>query len=274
MSRTRFNDINCGVAQALDQLGDSWTLLIIRDALVGATRFQHFESNLGIAKNVLSDRLSKLVENGVLSKERLDEPGQRFEYKLTPKGRDLWILITAMRLWSDKWVFWRSGTCRPSFGSAERAERWRGSLRWMPMECPSRRASSSGLRGPVGRRAPRWQAVPWASPPLSPAHAASEAGMSAEVASTRRERSGAVWPPAIFHFVPSKARDQFKEIKMKTAITEMFGIEHPIIQGGMHYVGYAELAAAVSNAGGLGIITGLTQPSAEISPMRSRAART
>ncbi len=50
---------------------------------------------------------------------------------------------------------------------------------------------------------------------------------------------------------------------MKTAITEMFGIEHPIIQGGMHYVGYAELAAAVSNAGGLGIITGLTQPTAE-----------
>lgn len=50
---------------------------------------------------------------------------------------------------------------------------------------------------------------------------------------------------------------------MKTAITEMLGIEHPIIQGGMHYVGYAELAAAVSNAGGLGIITGLTQPTAE-----------
>jgi nitronate monooxygenase len=63
--------------------------------------------------------------------------------------------------------------------------------------------------------------------------------------------------------VPFKASDPFKEIMMKTAITEMFGIEHPIIQGGMHYVGYAELAAAVSNAGGLGIITGLTQKSAE-----------
>ena len=50
---------------------------------------------------------------------------------------------------------------------------------------------------------------------------------------------------------------------MKTAITEMFGIEHPIIQGGMHFVGYAEMAAAVSNAGGLGIITGLTQPTAD-----------
>jgi DNA-binding HxlR family transcriptional regulator len=75
------------LAQALDQLGDSWTLLIIRDALVGSTRFKEFEINLGIAKNVLSDRLSKLVENGVLEKNRLDEPGHRFEYKLTAKGQ-------------------------------------------------------------------------------------------------------------------------------------------------------------------------------------------
>ena len=105
MSRTRFDKIHCGVAQALDQLGDSWTLLIIRDALVGSTRFKEFEINLGIAKNVLSDRLSKLVENGVLEKNRLDEPGHRFEYKLTAKGRDLWVMLTAMRLWSDKWVF-------------------------------------------------------------------------------------------------------------------------------------------------------------------------
>jgi nitronate monooxygenase len=63
--------------------------------------------------------------------------------------------------------------------------------------------------------------------------------------------------------VLSKGLHRFEEITMKTAITEMFGIEHPIIQGGMHFVGYAELAAAVSNAGGLGIITGLTQKSAE-----------
>ena len=58
---------------------------------------------------------------------------------------------------------------------------------------------------------------------------------------------------------------------MKTAITEMFGIEHPIIQGGMHYVGFAEMAAAVSNAGGLGIITGLTQGTPEKPRQRDRA---
>ena len=75
------------------------------DALLGATRFQQFESNLGIAKNVLSDRLAKLVDHGVMTKERLDEPGQRYAYRLTRKGRDLWIPITALRLWGDKWVF-------------------------------------------------------------------------------------------------------------------------------------------------------------------------
>jgi NAD(P)H-dependent flavin oxidoreductase YrpB (nitropropane dioxygenase family) len=61
---------------------------------------------------------------------------------------------------------------------------------------------------------------------------------------------------------------------MKTKITEMFGIEHPIVQGGMHYVGFAEMAAAVSNAGGLGIITALTQKTRRTSPTRSPAART
>jgi DNA-binding HxlR family transcriptional regulator len=97
--------MNCGVAQALEQVGDWWTLLIIRDALFGATRFQHFEKSLGIAKNILSDRLSKLVEHEILEKHRLEEPGNRSEYRLTRKGRDLWLLLSAMRLWSDKWVF-------------------------------------------------------------------------------------------------------------------------------------------------------------------------
>lgn len=105
MSRTRFDHMNCGVAQALEQLGDWWTLLIVRDALLGATRFQQFESNLGIAKNVLTDRLAKLVDHGVMEKVRLDEPGQRYAYELTRKGRELWIPITALRLWGDRWVF-------------------------------------------------------------------------------------------------------------------------------------------------------------------------
>ena len=105
MSRKRFEEMNCGVAQALEQVGDWWTLLIVRDAFFEKTRFSEFQESLGIAKNILSDRLRKLVENGVLEKERLPEPGERYAYRLTKKGGDLWIVLTAMRLWSDKWVF-------------------------------------------------------------------------------------------------------------------------------------------------------------------------
>jgi DNA-binding HxlR family transcriptional regulator len=168
MSRTRFDEINCGVAQAVDQLGDPWALMIIRDALVGATRFQQFESNLGIAKNVLSDRLSKLVEHGVFSKERLDEPGQRYEYKLTPKGRDLWIVITAMRLWSDKWVF---GEARVPVKFRERrtGRDVAGLIAVDRDGVPVDASDLESARGPGWpKRAGGSQAVPWASPPLKP----------------------------------------------------------------------------------------------------------
>ena len=105
MSRKRFDRMHCGVAQALEQVGDWWTLLIVRDVFLGKSRFSEFQESLGIAKNILSNRLRKLVENGVLEKERLAEPGERYAYRLTRKGRDLWLVLTAMRLWSDKWVF-------------------------------------------------------------------------------------------------------------------------------------------------------------------------
>ncbi len=105
MQRKRFDDMNCGVAQALDQVGDWWTLLIVRDAFFGKARFSEFQESLGIAKNILSDRLRNLVDNDILAKERLPEPGERYAYTLTKKGRDLWLVLTAMRLWSDKWIF-------------------------------------------------------------------------------------------------------------------------------------------------------------------------
>ncbi len=169
MSRTRFDTINCGVAQALEQLGDWWTLLIIRDALLGATRFQQFETNLGIAKNVLSDRLSRLVEHDVLAKERLAEPGHRYEYKLTPKGRDLWIVITAMRLWSDKWIF---GEAKVPFVFRER-ESGREVARLIAVDADGIPVEASDLEGAPGPGWPRGVEAPveepWASPPLEPA---------------------------------------------------------------------------------------------------------
>lgn len=105
MQRTRFDDMDCGVARALDQVGDGWTILIVRDAFFGKTRFSQFQESLGIARNILSDRLRRLVEHDILGKARLPEPGERYAYTLTKKGRDLWLVLTAMRLWSDRWIF-------------------------------------------------------------------------------------------------------------------------------------------------------------------------
>ncbi len=105
VARKRFESIPCGVEQTLEQLGDWWTLLIVRDAFLGLSRFSEFQKSLGIAKNILSDRLQKLVEHGVFEKTRLPESGRRYAYPLMKKGRELWLILTAMRLWSDKWVF-------------------------------------------------------------------------------------------------------------------------------------------------------------------------
>jgi DNA-binding HxlR family transcriptional regulator len=107
VSRTRFDQMNCGIAQALEAFGDWWTLLIIRDAFFGARRFGDFEASLGIAKNILSDRLAHLVEHGIFEKRDVGTSGQRFEYRLTEKGEALLPVLTALREWSDEWVFGR-----------------------------------------------------------------------------------------------------------------------------------------------------------------------
>ena len=98
-----FADMNCSLAKTLDIVGERWTLLILRDAFFGVKRFVHFERNLGIAKNILCDRLAKLVDNEVLRKVDVGEHGSRFEYRLTEKGRDLFPVVVALRQWGDKW---------------------------------------------------------------------------------------------------------------------------------------------------------------------------
>jgi DNA-binding HxlR family transcriptional regulator len=107
MARTSFADMNCGIGQALEVLGDWWTLLIIRDSFFGARRFGDFERSLGIAKNILTARLQHLVDHGIFEKVDIGSEGQRFEYRLTDKGRGLLPILTAMREWSDEWVFGR-----------------------------------------------------------------------------------------------------------------------------------------------------------------------
>jgi DNA-binding HxlR family transcriptional regulator len=105
MSRTRFANRNCGIAQALEVLGDWWTLMVVRDAFFGIRRFGDFERSLGIAKNVLSARLAHLVEHGIFEKVDVGADGERFEYRLSEKGEALLPGLTTLRDWSDEWVF-------------------------------------------------------------------------------------------------------------------------------------------------------------------------
>ena len=105
MGRKRFAGMNCGVAQALEVMGDWWTLLIVRDAFFGARRFGDFEQSLGVARNILSSRLRHLVRHGVFSRVDVGSEGVRFEYRLTEKGEALLPILTALRDWSDEWVF-------------------------------------------------------------------------------------------------------------------------------------------------------------------------
>jgi DNA-binding HxlR family transcriptional regulator len=107
MKRRRFDEMNCGIAQALDALGDWWTLLIVRDAFFGARRFGEFQRSLGIAKNILAARLAHLVEHDIFERVDAGGRGERFQYQLTPKGEALLTVLTALREWSDEWVFGR-----------------------------------------------------------------------------------------------------------------------------------------------------------------------
>lgn len=107
MGRKRFDEMNCGIAQALEAFGDWWTLLIVRDAFLGVRRFADFERSLGIAKNILTARLQHLVEHGILERVDAGSEGQRFEYRLTEKGDALLPVLTALREWADAWVFGR-----------------------------------------------------------------------------------------------------------------------------------------------------------------------
>ena len=107
MSRRRFDDMNCGIAQSLEAFGDWWSLLIIRDAFFGARRFAHFQKSLGISTNILTNRLEHLVDHEILERVEAGTHGERYEYRLTQKGLDLLPVLTAMRDWSDRWVFGR-----------------------------------------------------------------------------------------------------------------------------------------------------------------------
>lgn len=96
----------CSIARSLGVLGERWTFLILREAFLGATKFAEFRDRLGVAPDVLSDRLSTLVEYGVMEREPYQEPGARprFAYQITPAGTELRVVLSALQQWGDKYL--------------------------------------------------------------------------------------------------------------------------------------------------------------------------
>lgn len=104
MERKSFAAMDCSVAQSLEVVGEWWSMLIVRDAFLGVTRYEEFQRRLGISRNILRDRLNALVAHGVFDRVRYSERPPRFEYRLSEKGRDLWPVVTALRQWGDRWA--------------------------------------------------------------------------------------------------------------------------------------------------------------------------
>jgi DNA-binding HxlR family transcriptional regulator len=105
MLRSDYANQNCSIASTLELVGERWTLLIVRDAFLGIRRFDDFQRNLGIARNVLQSRLERLVEEGILKREPYQERPTRYEYRLTRKGVDLWPVLVALMGWGDRHVY-------------------------------------------------------------------------------------------------------------------------------------------------------------------------
>lgn len=101
--RTDFSDMHCSIARTLGVIGERWSLLIVRDAFYGVRRFDDFRADLGIARNVLTDRLNTLVQQGVLERRQYEERPPRYEYVLTEKGAELLPVILVMMRWGDRW---------------------------------------------------------------------------------------------------------------------------------------------------------------------------
>jgi DNA-binding HxlR family transcriptional regulator len=97
--------LSCPIPAAVDLIGEKWAFLILRGALNGLHHFEEFQAGLGIARNILSDRLSKMVAGGILERHSDPEDGRRVIYSLTPKGEGLLPVVLALRQWGDEWGY-------------------------------------------------------------------------------------------------------------------------------------------------------------------------
>ncbi|MGY5127582.1 winged helix-turn-helix transcriptional regulator [Streptomyces nigrescens] len=109
MTRTPLSDVACSIARATDLFCDAWTALIMRDVLTGIGRFDELAHDLGISRKVLTARLSRLVEEGVLARERYQERPPREHYVATRKGRELYPVLLALMHWGDRWYAGEDG---------------------------------------------------------------------------------------------------------------------------------------------------------------------
>ncbi|GAB2893408.1 helix-turn-helix domain-containing protein [Paraburkholderia jirisanensis] len=104
MYRKSLEAIDCSTARALDQVGEWWSLMLVRECLAGTKRFDDFQKRLGIARNVLTSRLAHLCEHGIIEKTPLDGSERFFEYRLTAKGEALYPVLIALLQWGDRWT--------------------------------------------------------------------------------------------------------------------------------------------------------------------------
>ena len=109
VKRTSLERAECPIARSLDAIGDWWSLLIIRDALLGIRRFSEFQKNIGLAKNILTVRLRTLVDQGILKTAPASDGSAYLEYVLTPKGRGVFPVLVALRQWSEEFCGERDG---------------------------------------------------------------------------------------------------------------------------------------------------------------------
>jgi DNA-binding HxlR family transcriptional regulator len=104
MAIKAFADLNCSIARPLSFLGERWAVLVLRDLFLGRRRFDEIQASLGVASNVLSQRLATLVEEGIVERRRYSEHPERFEYRLTEKGLDLQPVLLALLRWGDRYT--------------------------------------------------------------------------------------------------------------------------------------------------------------------------